>query len=115
MNYFDLCRKNSFERQGYQDQPKRLDPQKMSAEIRGMVSSLEQLVELCRPRLIMGGMRHGSNWTHKGLMDYIQKKFDEYRRTGNLEMLVDVVNLCAVEAKLRTHPAFHYEPKDRKE
>jgi hypothetical protein len=61
----------------------------------------------------MGGIRYGSRWEHEALMDYMQAKLDEYRRTGNAEMLVDLVNFCAIETRLKTHPQHHFRAKDR--
>lgn len=110
---FSHCRATLHDRLGIEENIRRRDPLKMSAEINGMVQSLDDIRDLCRPRLIMGGIRYGSEWKHKPLMDYMQKKFDLYRATGNFEMLVDLVNFCAIEGKLKTHPDHHFEAKDR--
>jgi hypothetical protein len=61
----------------------------------------------------MGGMRYGGPDSHKFQMSIMQEKFNEYLKTGNYEMLVDLVNLCAVEVHYKTHPEFHFEAKDR--
>ena len=61
----------------------------------------------------MGGIRYGSDWEHFPLMDYMQEKFDLYQETGNAEMLIDLINLAVVESKIKTHPNFHFEIKDR--
>ena len=99
-------------RLGIEDTKKR-DPIAMQAEIKRMTGSLESICELCRPRLIMGGIRYGSSWKHEALIKYMQSKFDDYKKTGNFEMLVDFVNFCAIESVLKTHPEFHFEAKDR--
>lgn len=109
----DLIRQRLHSRLGIQSQ-NRKDPVHLLAEINSMTSSLETLVSLARPRLIMGGIRYGSEWEHKPLMEYMQKKFNEYKKTGNFENLVDFFNFIAVEGSLKTHPKFHFEAKDRK-
>ena len=114
MNNFELCRKNTYERIGF-DPIKRRNAIEMSAEIRRMVQRLEKIVLAAKPRLIMGGIRYGSNWKHRALMDYMQTKFNAYRVAGNYEMLIDLVNLVAVEGELKTHPKHHLSAIDRKE
>jgi len=108
----DIIRDRMYSRMGICSVKKR-DPVVMGAEIRAMTSKLEEIVSLARPRLIMGGIRHGSNWDHESLMDYMQGKFDAYRETGNFELLVDLFNFVAVEGQLKTHPKFHFNPLDR--
>jgi len=113
MNNFDVCR-NSLEKRLCIDSSVEVkDSLKVSAEIAHMTKALSDLVELCRPRLIMGGIRYGSSWKHDALMKYMQNKFDAYKATGNMEMLVDLTNFCAIETALKTHPNFHFEAKDR--
>ena len=100
------------ERIGIAENHKR-DPTDMSAEIKRMTESLNNICELCKPRLIMGGIRYGSEWDHEPMMKYMQKKFDTFKKTGNFEMLVDFVNFCAIEGALKTHPNFHFKAIDR--
>lgn len=111
MNNFELCRKNLETRLGIDTYDNRTADQ-VSAEIKGITDSLTQIYNLAKPRLIMGGIRYGSNWKHKSLMNYMQKKFDIYKETGNIEMLIDLVNFCAIEMKLKTHPNYNFTPKD---
>jgi phosphopantetheine adenylyltransferase len=114
MNNTNYIREAMYRRMGIEDKPKR-EASEVSAEIAGMTHSLEDVVKLARPRLIMGGIRYGSDWKHEPLMEYMQKKFDTYKETGNFEMLVDLVNFVAIEGKLKTHPRFHFNALDRKE
>jgi len=112
----ELCRDNLYKRLGVEQTPRqRKDPQLLAAEIKAMTKKLEEMVELARPRLIMGGIRYGSAWKHEALMDYVESKLRDYRKTGNAELLVDVFNLVTVEAQLKTHPNFHYKPIDRRD
>ena len=97
---------------GVVDQITRSDYEVYS-EIETITKSLEEIVKLAMPRLVMVGIRYGSNWKHEKLMNYMQAKFSEYRKTGNFEMLVDLVNFCAIEGDLKTHPKFNFTPKDR--
>lgn len=114
MNVTDHIRKNLYNRLGITDQPKR-DHIVMTAEIKGMTNKLEEILSLAKPRLIMGGIRYGSEWNHDSLMNYIQHKFDLYKKDGNYEYLIDVINLIIVEGKIQTHLKYHFEPEDRKD
>jgi len=114
MTVTELCRKNLYSRMGVPLTPRR-EPTAMQAEICRMTSKLHEVVSLAEPRLIMGGIRHGSDWRYFDLMDYMQYKFDKYQETGNYEMLVDIFNLVVIEGELKTHPDFHFDPEDRKE
>lgn len=112
MSIFDLCRKNLHQRLGIEGQDKR-DPAQMISEIRRMKSKLREISGLAEPRLVMGGIRYGSEWEHEPLMKYMQSKFDRYKKTGNFEMLVDLFNFIVIEGELKTHPSFHFEAVDR--
>lgn len=112
MNTTEYIRSKMYARLGIDDKPKR-EASEISAEIAGMTHSLEEITRLARPRLIMGGIRYGSDWQYEPLMEYMQKKFDAYKETGNFEMLVDLLNFVAVEGRLRTHPRFHFNALDR--
>lgn len=114
MTEHEAIRAVMYRRMGIDDKPKR-EASEVSAEIAGMTHSLDEIVKLARPRLIMGGIRYGSDWQHEPLMEYMQKKFDAYKETGNFEMLVDLVNFVAIEGKLKTHPRFHFNALDRKQ
>lgn len=115
MNNFDVCRKNLMDRLGIFE-IQTLDNFAMSREIRRMLDTLHDSVDLAKPRLIMGGIRYGSNWAHDDLMDYMQLKLTTYRETGNMEMLIDLVNFCgAIEPMLKTHPKFHFIAQDRRQ
>jgi hypothetical protein len=89
------------------------DPAQMSAEIHRMQDALHRIVAIAEPRLIMGGIRYGSEWTHEALMKYMQLKFDNYKQTGNFEMLIDFLNFIPIESVLKTHPNHHFNAKDR--
>lgn len=112
MSNFDLCRKNLHQRLGIEDQDKK-DPSQMLSEIKRMKSKLIEIADLAKPRLVMGGIRYGSGWEHEPLMKYMQSKFDQYRKTGNFEMLVDLFNFVVIEGELKTHPNFHFKAEDR--
>jgi len=90
------------------------DSNSVAIEIKSMTDKLDEIVELARPRLIMGGIRYASNWKHEDLMKYMQEKFDLYKSTGNYEMLIDFFNFIPIEGQLKTHPNFHFNSIDRK-
>lgn len=107
-------RNGLYARLGVVDKPKR-DALEVSQEIAGITKKLNEIVNLARPRLIMGGIRYGSDWQHEPLMEYMQKKFDIYKQTGNYEMLVDLLNFIVIEGQLKTHPQHHFKAIDRKD
>lgn len=107
---YESIRKSLHNRLGIDDEPKKTSTHKNDALI--MKDSLYSVVDMARPRLIMGAIRYDSNWKHTPLMNYMQKKFDIYKETGNFEMLVDLFNFIAIEHQLKTHPMFHFDAKD---
>lgn len=109
----ELCRRNLYNRLGVDTTEKR-DSVKMQSETTRMTNKLEEIVSKAKPRLIMGGIRYGSEWQHEPLMEYMQYKFDDYKDTGNFEMLIDLVNFVVIEGELKTHPKHHFKAVDRK-
>jgi len=107
-----ICRKNLHERLGIHESSNRSADQ-VSIEISKMTESLDSVVRLAKPRLIMGGLRYASGWEHKKLMNYMQEKLSNYMETGNFEQLVDLANFVAVEGELKTHPRHHFNSLDR--
>lgn len=114
MNNTELCRANLYKRLGISETKKR-DPSQVKCEVARMTAKLAEIKSLAEPRLVMGGIRHGSDWEHEPLMKYMQKKFDDYLETGNFELLVDLFNFVVIEGELKTHPKFNYSPIDRKD
>jgi len=69
-----------------------------------------------RHRLVMGALRHGVIGA-AGKPDYDRvteaiRRLCEYRRTGNLEFLVDAANFCLLEFVESRHPQRHWAPSD---
>ena len=65
-----------------------------------------------RNRLIMGALRYGQLGA-EGKPTYartnsMRNKLDEYDRTGNLELLVDIGNLSLCEFVESNHPNKHF-------
>ena len=113
MNNFDLCRQNLLDRLNISTQDKK-DSNSVSREIRKMSNALDEIVSLAKPRLIMGGIRYGSNWEYNDLLNYIQSKLLKFNKTGNVEMLIDIINLASVMYTLQLHPNHHFKEEDRK-
>ena len=69
-----------------------------------------------RNRLLMGRFRYGAlRRQEKGGYNNIGSAIHRlklYRRTGNLEHLVDAANLCLVEFVTGDHPNRHFEATD---
>lgn len=68
-----------------------------------------------RHRLIMGGLRYGRIHEEKPKYDRISSaisRLNKYSKTGNLEFLVDVANLCLLEFEEGNHPNKHFNSID---
>ncbi len=71
---------------------------------------------LMRNRLLMGrfryaGMTEPSRPQYKRIESAI-KRLHEYQEIGNLELLVDVANLCLLEFVHGEHPVKHFNARD---
>lgn len=71
---------------------------------------------LMRNRLIMGRFRYASladpNRPQYKRIDSAIKRLREYQDIGNLELLVDVSNLCLLEFVHGNHPSKHFDAQD---
>lgn len=72
--------------------------------------------KLMRNRLVMGAFRYGL-LGKKGDIQYnrissMVKRLEQYKRTGNKELLVDVANLCLLEFVEGKHPLAHFHAID---
>ena len=109
-------RKNLHDRLGIYDDHNVVDPHKIKQEIKENTNALEYIISLAKDRLIMGGIRYGHlPKSDKYIPDYIADKFDIYKRTGNFEMLIDIVNYVALEYVLHSHPKYYFKAIDRKD
>lgn len=71
---------------------------------------------LAQNRMIMGRFRYGNMKGQKaGAYDNVEsmiRRLREYQRTGNLEHLVDVRNICMIEFTNPGHPDAHFTASD---
>jgi hypothetical protein len=71
---------------------------------------------LMRNRLLVGRFRYASmadpNRPQYNRMESASKRLREYQDIGNLELLVDVANLCLLEFVHGDHPSKHFNAKD---
>jgi len=71
---------------------------------------------LQRNRLIMGALRYGKlgapGKPQYDRVDSICKRITAYQASGNLELLVDVANLCLCEFVEGKHPKRHWNAED---
>jgi hypothetical protein len=75
--------------------------------------------QLMRNRLVMGAFRYDTfeakRTVNKGKWDVvpsIRSRLDKYVKTGNMEHLVDIANLCMVEFVSQAHPHAHFASID---
>ena len=72
--------------------------------------------EFMRNRLVMGYYRYGPfatiNRTTKQMLDSIIYRAEQYMKTGNDELLVDIANLSMKEFAVGEHPNKHFESED---
>jgi hypothetical protein len=72
--------------------------------------------ELMRNRLVMGAIRYGllhaAGKPKYDRTDSIIRRAKLYRETGNLEVLVDIANMCLLEYEEGNHPLRHFRAID---
>lgn len=72
--------------------------------------------QLMRNRLLMGAFRyhllHDPNRPAYDIISSIRKRITLYEKTGNLETLVDIANICLIEFVTGKHPLRHFESVD---
>lgn len=72
--------------------------------------------QLMRNRLLMGRYRYGRigriHDTNYDRIGSALQRLQNYQRTGNLEYLVDIANLCLMEFEHSDHPDKHFEAVD---
>ena len=72
--------------------------------------------QLMRNRLLMGAFRYGlmeierhQKWR---MLEAMRKRIDQYEATGNLELMVDVANLCLLEFEFPSIDGAAWAPVD---
>jgi len=93
-----------------------VEPRPPLAELRQTEWSA-RFEELMRNRLLMGAYRYGrfaepGKTAGQRIQASIAARLDRYRRTGNLECLVDAANYCLLEFEHSTHPLAHFRAED---
>lgn len=75
-----------------------------------------QFEQLMRNRLIMGALRYGKlgaeNKSQYDRIASMQKRLIKYQQSGNMELLVDIANLCLCEFVECHHPTKHFHSID---
>jgi hypothetical protein len=115
MTNTELCRQRLLDRLGVDTHtPKWKSTDHLLTEIAEKKATLDRMVKLAKDRLVMGSIRYGrdtnDNWD--SIKSKMGTKWKTYIETGNLEMLVDMMNYCAIEFRNRTHPNSHFEALD---
>jgi len=77
----------------------------------------ERFLDLMANRVALGTLRYGDWRTGNGGRKFdrvgsIRKRLDEFSRTGNTELLVDIANLAMIEFEITDHPLRHFSPVD---
>lgn len=66
----------------------------------------------------MGTMRYGpsaQNAKIKSGLIWLKERLEEYEKTGNTELLIDIANFAKIEWMHPSHPNSHFEVVDREE
>jgi hypothetical protein len=98
---------------GYFEKPKGKMP-----ELKELYASewCEEFVILMRNRMVMGAFRYGRlkapGKPQFDRLSSILERLKLYEETGNLEILVDVANLCLLEFVEGEHPKRHWKAVD---
>lgn len=115
MTNTELCRQRLLDRLGVgTHEPRWKSTDRMFAEIRKKRAVLDEMVKMAKDRLIMGSIRYGQSTKYpwESIKSKMETKWRTYVETGNLEMLVDMLNYCAIEFEDRTHPNSHFNALD---
>lgn len=108
----DLIRARLLARAGLVDRPA---PKYTLAELEASEWSPE-FERLMRNRLIMGALRYGKlgapNKTKYDRTKSMARRLSLYQQTGNMELLVDIANLCLCEFVECHHPLRHWHVVD---
>jgi hypothetical protein len=76
----------------------------------------KRFIELMTNRVIMGTLRYNDWRINQGMKwDRIGsciERLENFQKTGNLEYLVDVANLCMIEFEVSNHSNAHFGPTD---
>lgn len=75
-----------------------------------------EVIEMAQRRMVMGFLRYGGFNRAFAPMEYAWNAVDRivrYVRDGNLEHLVDALNMCGIEFKTSRHPRKHFRAQDR--
>lgn len=111
-NSHDIIRDRLLARAGLVELPR---PKYTLAELQSSEWS-HKFEQLMRNRLIMGALCYGKlGASGKPKYDRFKSMFKRlvaYRDTGNLELLVDIANLCLVEFVDGDHPNRHWHAID---
>ena len=72
--------------------------------------------KLMRNRLLMGCMRYGEMKDKESqgydMIGSLVARLERYRKTGNLECLVDIANLALLEFEFPSHSRAHFSAED---
>lgn len=72
---------------------------------------------LCDNRLVVGAYRYGpllaDDKPHYNRVSVILSRLQEYKQTGNTELLVDIANLAFLEFLEGEHPKRHFKARSR--
>ena len=77
----------------------------------------QRFIELMTNRVVMGTVRYGDWRTGNDGRKFdrvgsIRKRLDEFDRTGNTELMVDIANLAMIEFEITDHPLRHFSAVD---
>lgn len=114
----ELLRRNMYEKLGLRNiDSNRLNTIEMRGEVGGKINALNEIIGYAINRLTIGYLRYGkSNGSpSEYILQRMQDKLNIFKNTGNAEMLVDIVNYCAIAWKLKNHPNYHFESLDRED
>lgn len=88
--------------------------QGMTLEERERFNWDTEFVELMKWRMMQGSFRYGIQLASMGTdnLAYAEVKIEQYKKTGNLESLVDAANMLRLEFKFSRHPKKHFNSGD---
>lgn len=74
-------------------------------------NSFKLFVQRMANRLLVGEIRYGSPKKEQHYMTRLIMETKAYKRTGNMEHLVNIANYCWLESEAPENKKFHYDDK----
>jgi hypothetical protein len=70
-----------------------------------------QFMQMMINRLLVGHVRYGAPKKEQNYMTRMLMEYKAYKRTGNMEHLINIANYCWLESEAPENKNFHFDAK----